>query len=167
MWSSNASRRGSNSGTTAASAPPAMALMSARYPPSLPSTSTTGALWWWLAVSLRRSMACSAVLSAVSTPMAASVPHTSLSMEAGTPPTVGPGPPRPPRPAHAVVYGGRNAASRRPELPQPRRAGQAPVAADDDQGVDAGLLEPPRRPPLPLGRGELLGPPRAKARPPP
>src|SRR5829696_8466461 len=45
------------------------------------------ARWWELAVSLILSIASSAVLSAVSTPMAVSVPHTSLSMVAGTPTT--------------------------------------------------------------------------------
>ena len=41
-------------------------------------------------MSLIRSMASSAVFSAVSTPMAVSVPHTSLSMVAGIPTTLTP-----------------------------------------------------------------------------
>ena len=41
-------------------------------------------------MSLILSIASSAVLSAVSTPMAVSVPHTSLSMVAGTPATLTP-----------------------------------------------------------------------------
>jgi hypothetical protein len=71
-----------------ASAPPAMALITARKPESRPSTSTTMALRCEVVASFMRSITVAAVFSAVSTPMESSVPGMSLSKVAGTP-TVG------------------------------------------------------------------------------
>ncbi len=71
-----------------ASAPPAIALVTAKKPESRPRTPTTIARRWAVAVSFMRSMTATAVFRAVSTPMENSVRGMSLSIVAGTP-TVG------------------------------------------------------------------------------
>jgi hypothetical protein len=62
-----------------------MADMSARYPQSRPMTSTRKARRCEDAVTFSRSIASSAMLSAVSTPMVTSEPIRSLSMVEATP----------------------------------------------------------------------------------
>src|ERR1035437_3682380 len=75
---------------TIASPPPAMPAMSARYPQSRPITSTRNARSCDEAVTFRRSMASSAILRAVSTPIVMSEPGRSLSIVEATPTTGNP-----------------------------------------------------------------------------
>src|SRR5215217_5016783 len=109
------SRLGSNSGTSTASAPPAMALMSARYPQRRPITSTTWARWWELAVSFMRSMASRAVFKAVYPDSCVGAPHV-------------------------VVYCCRDPHNLDPALLQPQCPSQAPLPADHHEPFYACLL---------------------------
>jgi len=72
-------------GYNTASAPQAMAVCTASMPLRRPITSTRKSRSWLDAVSRMRSMASTAVLSAVSNPSVRSVPGKSLSMVPGMP----------------------------------------------------------------------------------
>ena len=98
-------------------APPAMPDQVAMWPAWRPMTSTTITRWWDSAVVCSRSMASTAICTAVSKPKVSSVPERSLSMVLGTPTTV-----------HA-------------ELVQLVGHPERVLAADGDQGVDAQPVE--------------------------
>ena len=124
---------GSNCGTNTASAPPAMALMSARYPQRRHITRPrwpAGGSW---AVSFTRSMTSSAVFNAVSSV------HCDRCVRA----------------PHVVVYGSREAYHRHPSLLQPQRPGKAPLPADHDQPLDPNFLQPLGHTSLSLGGRKL------------
>ena len=98
-------------------APPAMPDQVAMWPAWRPMTSTTITRWWDSAVVCSRSMASTAICTAVSKPKVSSVPERSLSMVLGTPDDL-----------HA-------------ELVQLVGHPEGVLAADGDQGVDAEPVE--------------------------
>ena len=107
-------------------------------------TSTTNVRWWLAAVEAIASIASVMRCSAVSAPIVMSVPAMSLSIEP-TRPTMLKGRACAAGGAVHGAGGGELRHELRPLLPQDVGAGEAAVAADHHEAVDAGLQEVLRR----------------------